>query len=222
MADTNTPFDPYAAPSIDGAGAAPFVATADMPEGLRVGGLVRTFAAILSSLPMTGLTLFGAFTSAQILFTGGPVSPEQSPAVASYLLFMYAFSIGWGLLELGLQIGLGASVGMLLLGLRVGTVDAQPASLGKRIAKAVILDVAVLIAIPSALMRIVHPVDPTSVADARMLLDNGTGSVQQFIAFFWLIGCLFAFGPRKQTLFDRVLGLAVYRKRDLRELGHTG
>lgn len=173
--------------------------------GPRVVGSTRVLAALLELMP------FVAFAAWR-----GLVDHTAADLTAYRVSTIYYFA--WLLVALACETAFAASPGMLLIGLRVRRADGTEAMTGRLAAKAALVRVPQLPLLPGIFANLLMSLVP-SLATTDLTLVAGTieplASVEAFLWFAWLVGYLFAFGKPRQTHVDHMLGLAVYRQRDL-------
>jgi uncharacterized RDD family membrane protein YckC len=141
----------------------------------------------------------------------GLTPAERAHRTLELLARTGALNLAWVALELVVETSLGASIGMLMMGLRIGTEDGHFATLRSRVVKTLLVHIPTFLAIPTTLSVVLG----SGSAEEQLRAANDRG-LSSYIGFAWVIAFLFAFGNRKQTLFDRVLGLATYRKAEMR------
>jgi uncharacterized RDD family membrane protein YckC len=218
--------NPYAAPdqrtiSPTRDAAEPAAVVAD-PRRVHAGW--RAAAATISFVPVFAV---------QVAVVGGHWGGTLGDVLA---LFGFAFvvildvgvALPWALFQAALETAFGGSLGMIVLGLRVAREDGARPSLGRRAAKAA------LVRLPSIVGA------PWIAAGTRVMIDQvhagfrgprrhypGWTSIERvvfgvsavltlIVTITWIVGYLGAFGRRRQTIVDRLLGTVVVRARDVR------
>ncbi|MBI2393510.1 MAG: RDD family protein [Deltaproteobacteria bacterium] len=186
------------------------------PRAARVGGGLRVLATIASDLPVLALSMWLGITVYQAVRAGSgsfQLAPEAYRVIA-------AVSLLWDLIESACEIVLAASPGMLLFGLRVARADGSRPTTARLIYKALLVRVPKWPTVPAtiagAILLLAPRLGDSAVGAVAASSDGALHNIAMVFSVPWLIGWLFAFGARRQTHVDRMLDLAVFRKRDVR------
>jgi uncharacterized RDD family membrane protein YckC len=183
-------YNPYAAPD------AAIEVSAHGSGARRVGGWFRFFVLLVENAPLVALVA---------LFESGPTRDRVSAASSLVLTALFVAT----------EVTLAASPGMLLFGLRVARADGRPANRSDLVKKALLVRVATFVMLPQTFARLLG----RSLTAPRQPDGAIPATPWQWTVFIvtllWVVAFLPAFGRGKQTLYDRILGLAVFRRRDL-------
>jgi uncharacterized RDD family membrane protein YckC len=123
--------------------------------------------------------------------------PVFDGILASFLSIIWSIIIGAALYAL-LEAFTGASLGKMVVGIKIGTQDAKTAPVGRYLVRALIKNFQFVLLILTAYTY-----------DSVFLRLNDIYSV------FFIVSCLVALGADRLALHDKMTGTAVYKKRDL-------
>lgn len=181
-------FNPYAAPADDSTPAH------DPISGERVGGWLRALAWILDAAPMIAVN--------QLL---------HDPRVNS---FTHLATVA---ISLTTEIVWAASPGMLLLGGRVARIDGRAVTRGRLVAKAVLVRLLTAMYLLRPIADALGLPHVQKAARDSALPQSGWQWAVMISAVLYFAAFAGAFTARRQTFYDRILGLAVFRRSSVRD-----
>jgi uncharacterized RDD family membrane protein YckC len=171
------------------------------PES-RVGFGLRLFASVLDAVFMIvgGLVIGGVFGGVLGSIFGGTVdtgteaiSGAQAGGVIGFLMGALIALPVFGTIYALLEAFTGATVGKMILGIKIGDVDGTRAGLGKLFLRYVLKNGAFFCALLAGLIGVE--------------LFNTIGGIWSLI---WFIGCFLVLTQARQGLHDKIAGTAVY------------
>lgn len=131
---------------------------------------------------------------------GGAVAAgagDDTAALAGVVAAIAGMAVGVVVINL-IEAFAGASLGKMMLGLVIGTADATPGSTGLFFARYAVKNSSSILSLLAML-----------TASAAL---QGLSTLAGLVIF---IGCFFVLGQAAQALHDKVVGTAVYRKKEL-------
>ena len=128
-------------------------------------------------------------------------SSNVSDALGGFFIWLislfWALFIGAFLYNL-IEAFTGASLGKMVVGIKIGTQDAQTAFIGRYIVRALLKNFQYILILL------------TIYTDNEVFIE-----VMQLYYLFFIVSCFLALGQDRLTLHDRIVGTAVYKKRHL-------